>query len=201
MAEMPKEDQHLLTLAFLHGHTNDEIAQMLNVSVRTVGRRLSTALGKLEDHVQTLGIWMLSAVLVLLAQLRMLRDHQAVTIAAASAATVVAFAVVASSPAVLPAKSGFVPATGHSISAIPPADWVPDSSQSAPAAGLSIDTDGNAAKPARISGHQAPLETTTNGCGGNPTDAAPTTPVGPRGPIPHGAPVTHPGPGGCGPHA
>src|SRR6185437_15377632 len=58
MTEMPSEDRHLLTLAFLHGHTNQEIAQMLNVSARTVGRRLATALGKLEDQVQTLGIWM-----------------------------------------------------------------------------------------------------------------------------------------------
>ncbi len=73
MAEMPKEDRNILTLAYLHGHTNDQIAQALNVSVRTVSRRLTNALGKLEEQVTSLGVWMLSAVLVVLASLRSLR--------------------------------------------------------------------------------------------------------------------------------
>src|SRR5439155_479941 len=73
MAEMPKEDRNILTLAYLHGHTNDQIAQALNVSVRTVSRRLTNALGKLEEHVTSLGVWMLSAVLLVLASLRNLR--------------------------------------------------------------------------------------------------------------------------------
>ena len=37
----------------------------------------------------------------------------------------------------------------------------------------------------------------SRGCHGNPTDAPPDTPVGPRG-FHTGPPVTHPGPGGCG---
>jgi hypothetical protein len=204
MAEMPKEDRHLLTLAFLHGHTNDEIAQMLNVSVRTVSRRLSTALGKLEEHVQTLGIWMLSAVLVVLAQLRLLRDHQAVTIAAAGAAAVVAIGVVASSPAALPARAGLTPSTGHSISAILPAHGATSAApQSAPVTVLHADNNVAATvKPVKQSKQAStdPDEQKARGCGGNPTDAPPAVPVGPRGAGPHTSPVTHPGKGGCGPH-
>jgi len=35
------------------------------------------------------------------------------------------------------------------------------------------------------------------GCGGNPTNAPPAVPVGPRAGHPSGAPVTHPSAGGC----
>jgi hypothetical protein len=203
MAEMPKEDRHLLTLAFLHGHTNDEIAQMLNVSVRTVSRRLSTALGKLEEQVQVLGIWMLSAVLVVLAQLRLLRDHQAVTIAAAGAAAAVAIGVVASSPVALPARAGLPPATGHSISAILPANgptWA--APQSAPVTVPNTNNNTTTVKPAKQSvlTPTVPTAPKSHGCGGKPTDAPPAVPVGPRGAGPHSPPVTHPGKGGCGPH-
>src|SRR5256885_1910495 len=86
MVEMPQEDRKILTLAYLHGHTNDEIAHGLNVSVRTVSRRLSNALAKLEEQVTTLGVWMLATALVVLASLRSLREHQAITIAAVGAA-------------------------------------------------------------------------------------------------------------------
>jgi hypothetical protein len=43
-----------------------------------------------------------------------------------------------------------------------------------------------------------PLDQTKPGCHGNPTSAAPPTPVRSHG---AGSPVTHPGKGGCGPHA
>ena len=203
MAEMPQEDRHILTLAYLHGHTNIEIAQMLNVSARTVSRRLSNALGKLEEQVHSLGIWMLAAVLVLLGQLRVLRDHQAVSIATLGAATVVALGVVAVSPPGAPAKTAFAPATGHSIGATVPGDWSPASTESMAITVLTnnqtpLDLDGGkpAVKPAK-----ATIASPTHGCGGKPTNAPPRVPVGPRGPIPHSPPVTHPGKGGCGPKA
>jgi len=201
MAEMPKEDRNILTLAYLHGHTNDQIAQALNVSVRTVSRRLTNALGKLEEHVTSLGVWMLSAVLLVLASLRNLREHQAITIAAVGAATVVAIGVVASNPAAAPAKSALAPSTGHSIAAALPVDSDPALTQAVTSASVEQAATAavNAAKPA----HKPSQETVeaTNGCGGNPTSAPPSVPVGPRGPAPHSAPVTHPGKGGCGPNA
>jgi len=199
LAEMPKEDQHILTLAYLHGHTNEEIARMLQVSARTVSRRLSTALGKLEEQVHSLGIWMLAAVLVLLSQLRVLRDHQAVSIAAVGVATVVALGVVAVSPPAPQTKTGLAPSTGHSIAAPVPGD-----SHTAPAQSITVlsnsdrVSDGvNATKPS-----VKPAKETTvaksQGCDGNPTSAPPAVPVGPRGLGPHDPPVTHPGPGVCG---
>src|SRR5439155_14028094 len=144
MAEMPKEDRNILTLAYLHGHTNDQIAQALNVSVRTVSRRLTNALGKLEEQVTSLGVWMLSAVLVVLASLRSLREHQAMTIVAVSAATVVAIGVVASNPAAAPAKSAVTPSTGHSIAAGLPADSHSTLTQSAPVAATSTSVEHSA---------------------------------------------------------
>src|SRR2546430_6089656 len=98
MAEMPKEDRNILTLAYLHGHTNDQIAQALNVSVRTVSRRLTNPLGKLEEQVTSLGVWMLSAVLGVPASLRGLREQPAAPIAAVSAPAAVADALVATQP-------------------------------------------------------------------------------------------------------
>ena len=204
MSGMPHEDRNILTLAYLHGHTNDEIAQMLHVSVRTVSRRLSTALAKLEEQVHSLGIWMLAAVLVLLGQLRVLRDHQAATIATLGAATVIALGVVAVSPPAAPAKTAAAPATGHSISATVPGDQLTGLAGSEPVTLSTTSNDGSAgvssARPS-VKPSQANTLTTSRGCGGNPTDAPPVVPVGPRGAGPHGSPVTHPGKGGCGPHA
>src|SRR5690348_7645236 len=43
LAQLSKDDRQLLSLAYLSGHSNREIAAMLNVSVRTVSRRLTAA--------------------------------------------------------------------------------------------------------------------------------------------------------------
>ena len=205
LAEMPKEDRNILTLAYLHGHTNDQIAQALNVSVRTVSRRLTNALGKLEEQVTSLGVWMLSAVLVVLASLRSLREHQAMTIAAVSAATVVAIGVVAANPAAPPAKSALVPPTGHSIAAPLPSGWHFAVAQSAPftVTPMRVEHATTAAVNDTKSAHKPAKETdaVTDGCGGKPTNAPPAVPVGPRGSGPHIPPVTHPGKGGCDPQA
>jgi len=169
-----------------------------------VSRRLSAALGKLEEQVHSLGIWMLAAVLVLLGQLRVLRDHQAVSIATLGAAAVVALGVVAISPPAAPARTAFAPATGHSITALVPGDEQTGSAESQPVALLTTSNDGsagfNAARPS-VKPSQPTTLARGQGCGGNPTDAPPFVPVGPRGDGPHESPVTHPGKGGCGPHA
>ena len=195
MAEMPQEDRHILTLAYLHGHTNHEIAQMLNVSVRTVSRRLSTALGKLEVQVRSLGIWMLAGVL----QVR--PGCQSATL---GAATVVALGVVAVSPAAAPARTAIAPAMGHSISALVIGDWQTAAGPLQPITALNTSNDlsagVNSSRPAT-----KPVKEETvadsNGCGGNPTSAPPAVPVGPRPGHATGSPVTHPGRGGCGPKA
>ena len=53
-----------MTLAYLQGRTNRQIAAMLGVSVSTVRRRLWVALEHLDQHVRRTGTW-LSAILLL----------------------------------------------------------------------------------------------------------------------------------------
>lgn len=211
LAGLGQEDRNVLTLAFLQGHTNGEIASMLNVSARTVGRRLSMALERLEANVRNAGarlaalplIWVSffnrrQAVFGALADL--LRSPQAITVAAAASAIVIGYAAVSSS---LPATAGR-PAgqTGRSA-----AVQLPFGSNTQPAVAATTD-EAPIAAPTATSTHgpakvhktvTSPSTTTsTNGCGGNPTSAAPPTPVRSHG---AGSPVTHPGAGGCGPHA
>jgi len=159
---------------------------------------------------------MLATALVVLASLRSLREHQAVTIAAVGAATVVAIGVVVANPAAPPVKSAFVPATGHSIAAAVAVDSHTTVTQSAPVTALSTNVELTHAgrviaskpahKPARDKALTDENDTETDedegttgnhGCGGKPTNAPPSVPVGPRPNHETGSPVTHPGPGGC----
>jgi DNA-binding CsgD family transcriptional regulator len=57
LSQLSKEDSRILSLAYLHGHTNREIAQMLDVSVSTVRRRLAIALSRLERSMRRAGLW------------------------------------------------------------------------------------------------------------------------------------------------
>src|ERR1700675_4690211 len=51
MAELTDEQRRVITLAYLEGRTNREIAAMLGVSVSTVQRRLWAALKRLDAYV------------------------------------------------------------------------------------------------------------------------------------------------------
>jgi len=64
MAELSAEERQVITLAYLEGRTNREIAAMLGVSVSTVRRRLWVALKRLEAYIGRTRSWV-SAVLVL----------------------------------------------------------------------------------------------------------------------------------------
>src|SRR5438034_1033681 len=103
LAQLRMEDRHILTLAFLQGHTNEEIGQMLQVSVRTVGRRIAGALERLEEEVRKAGIWVVSlALAIFLPLIRQERWPQVVTVAAAGAATAGSIAAVAHGRCPLP---------------------------------------------------------------------------------------------------
>src|SRR5205085_3782031 len=67
LAQLSKEDRQILSLAYLGGHTNREIAAMLHVSVSTVRRRLSAALAHLEESMRRAGAWVSSLALLGLA--------------------------------------------------------------------------------------------------------------------------------------
>ncbi len=98
LAQLRKTDRQILTLAYLQGHSNREIANMLGVSVRTVSRRLSAALARLDDHVRQAKIWVTSIAIVALAHVRGARLPGGVSTSAVAAAAVVALGVVAVGP-------------------------------------------------------------------------------------------------------
>jgi hypothetical protein len=222
LAQLRKGDREILTMAYLEGHTNDEIGRMLQVSARTVSRRLATALKDLEEHARNVGIWLAAFALVALrvvsrpgqtywrvaGAVREDRFTLAAAVGTATIVTVASIAALATSPvSPLAGPSLFSPAarTVHAG----PVTFAPgtDASFTATAAVVTaavvtaaVVTVGTKVKPTHVQANQT-QPTATHGCGGNPTDAPATTPVGPRGVGPHISPVTHPGPGGCGPHA
>src|SRR5690242_2688883 len=110
LAQLSKADRQILSLAYLNGHTNPEIASMLNISVSTVGRRLSAALARFEESMRRAGLWITSLALVALAGferishfVRANRWPSTVALLAAGTATTVAVSTFVISP---PAASG-----------------------------------------------------------------------------------------------
>jgi RNA polymerase sigma factor (sigma-70 family) len=216
LAQLRKGDREILTMAYLEGHSNDEIGRMLQVSARTVSRRLASALEHLEEHARNVGIWLAAFALVALGvvarpgqtywrlagAMREDRWTLAAAVGTATIVTVASIAAVATSPVnPLHVPSPFSPAA-RSVHANPIAPFADSfSTTTAGVVTAAIEAVGTQkAKPTHVQGTQT-QSTATNGCGGNPTDAPPSTPIGPRGEGPHTSPVTHPGPGGCGPQA
>lgn len=64
LAQLSAFERNIVSLAYLEGHTNGQIAATLGVSVTTVRRRLRTALGRLQAYVASSGAW-LAAILLL----------------------------------------------------------------------------------------------------------------------------------------
>lgn len=189
LAQLRKPDRQILTLAYLRGHTNREIAAILGVSLSTVSRRLTAALARLDEYVRKAGLWVVSIALLGLAYLRSVRWPGGMTTAATSTAAVVAFGLVALGPASSEARQSATPATIQATGAAPDAPGITLISHAHPAGtGLQVHSAG-----------APPDERPDNGCNGNPTSAPPTVPVGPRAGHPEGPPVTNPAHGGCRP--
>jgi hypothetical protein len=215
LTRLDDADRRLLTLAYLEGHSNREIAAMLNVSVRTVGRRLTKALERFEKGVLWTSTWISALVLVFLAYIshraglawrtvdaavRAPGQQAVLALAAAGAATAIVVGVVVTtqSPAIptrtpTPAALRMAPLGLQAPPGAPTeAHAIVIGKDRVAVTSTTTTTDGTAQAPAGA--------TEQHGCGGNPTSAAPPVPVGPRGAHPSGAPVTHPTAGGCGPH-
>src|SRR5260370_17157051 len=64
LSELGPDQRRVITLAYLEGRTNREIAAMLGVSVTTVRRRLWIALGLLEAYIGRTGVWLSALILV-----------------------------------------------------------------------------------------------------------------------------------------
>jgi RNA polymerase sigma factor (sigma-70 family) len=219
LGQLSQEERQVVTLAYLQGHTNREIAAMLSVSVSTVSRRLSTALDRLENYLRRTGTWVSSIALVGLAFVVrhistfsrfMTAAHRAawyntVAVTATGTATAVALGLVAISADSPPPRHPSAPATARLNPSASPAG------ESSQLPGLTLvlpDTVSSrtgqppgANRAQGQAGHSANHTTpsTDPGCDGNPTSAPPPVPVGSRSNHPQDAPVTHPTAGGCGP--
>jgi hypothetical protein len=206
LARLPTQDRHILSLAYVHGHTNREIAAMLHVSVRTVGRRLSAALARLEDSALRAGAWISALAFAALAGYnrwvegaRSSRWPSTVALAAAGTATAVAVGVAVVSPTSTPATHAQAPATTSQVHISLPLGQVPSRIVSQVSPAVPVVETATSTKVKREAGQQGiSLTPAARVCGGNPTTAPPPVPVGPRGVHPTGPPVTTPARGGCG---
>lgn len=217
LASLAAWERQVLHLAFVEGRTNREIAAILAISRSTVRRRMVLALANLDEQIQRAGTKASAVLLLLFASalagaravarpVSAIRDSPAGNLILTTAAGAAAGALVVSAIATTPAPAAGDHATARSL---------PQVTAGAPLVASAPVASIPATVPANLSQlpHGTASSTTTgpatatqpkilaldSGCDGNPTNAPPATPVGPRGQHP-GAPVTHPGPGGCGPH-
>ena len=208
LGEMSAQDREVLTLAYLQGHTNSEIAATLSVSERTVRRRLSIALAHLEEYARRSGAWIASIVTTLLllvveqgTRLGRIASHvrpewpAGIAVGALGVAAV-GLAVADHNPATIDHSR---PATAAQIAGLPGAiHGLQPLSKAQP-------TDSNSTRA--VTTESAGLQTSGpkgastqasrdagEGCHGNPTSAPPAVPVRSHS---SGAPVTHPSAGGC----
>lgn len=219
MTELSADERRVITLAYLEGRTNREIAAMLGVSVSTVRRRLWVALERLDAYISRTRTW-LSALVLLGSGYLISRAHKLQQAAGADwtekvASTVAVGAVTAAAiglAAVMPDSTGSTrsstPAAAPMIAAGPsvPLPEAPsllsnlDTSQKSTT--QTADPTTNAGPTVTVlptaPAAQGPASTGSHhpnhGCDGNPTSAAPPVPVGRHA---HGSPVTHPSAGGC----
>jgi hypothetical protein len=223
MAELSAEERRVITLAYLEGRTNREIAAMLGVSVSTVRRRLWVGLKRLDAYISRTRSW-LSAILMLGAGYVIERTaklghsinsdwtHKVASTVAVGAVAVAAVGLTAISPdstrpqARTPATAAglaFSPGTGERvlpahISNVRPSQIArvvsPARSHSAvPTAEVITLVHVTQSQPGDDDGPGHQ----NRGCHGNPTSAPPPVPVGSPTYHPRGAPVTHPSAGGC----
>ncbi len=217
LSELGPDHRRVITLAYLEGRTNREIAAMLGVSVTTVRRRLWIALGLLEAYIGRTGVWL--SALILVAATSALRpatrvgnwvntaagstdraQRVATTLTAGAMSAAVLGIVAFTSDSTPPQKSPRA-ATAQSVThtAIAAPSVASIESQTSPPASVQpniVAKSSTAPATAPVSEGTSPAgdRDHNNGCGGNPTSAPPPVPVGSH---TTGAPVTHPDAGGC----
>ena len=218
MAELSTEERRVVTLAYLEGRTNREIAAMLGVSVSTVRRRLLVALQQLDAYISRTRT-LLSAMVLLGAGYLVVQAHRldrfaatdwpqkiastvAVSAVAAAAVALTAVAPDSIGPARLSAPAS-APMFGQAPSlGVPQATALLSNPDSVLTSSLqTADRPAGSAPvtvhpPRPAAGTQPPTDSnhSSQGCHGNPTSAAPPVPVGRHS---YGSPVTHPSAGGC----
>ena len=217
------EEKRLITLAYLEGRTNRQIAGAMGVSVSTVRRRLDAALERLDAYISRSGAW-LSAVVVLAASygaVQAARLGRSAPSFAGSAERAQKLAATVTAGAVTMAAIGMFGVTSDSATSaksapnaaspfiVPAVASVQDVGFARDAPQTVVQGEGRTPsvvvksrgpKPGPVATLAAPPAVTlhsNNGCGGNPTSAPPPVPEGSTSNHPTGAPVTHPAAGGC----
>jgi hypothetical protein len=220
LSELSPDERRVITLAYLEGRTNREIAATLGVSVATVRRRLWVALEHLEAYIGRTGAWL--SVLILVVTAYALRSgtrlgrwittaasstdaaqRMATTLTAGAAAAAVLGVVALTSDSAMPSNSpraATAPLVTQTNVAGPPVASIGSEISPPFSAQPIIVADGTtAAATNRGPEGTSPTQDRhdNNGCDGNPTSAPPPVPVGSPAGHPTGAPVTHPDAGGC----
>lgn len=211
LARLNEKERQVVTLAYLEGRTNRQIAEMLGVSVSTVRRRLIVGLERLDEYVRNTGTWISSILLVGLAYTfgRAAKVGRLSTAAGStswSERLVAALAVGTFAAAAIGVSGGFshsvtaTPSPGavtlrsHQASQVVAVPWgAPSSVLALPPQAADVVTAARASHVLQVAAAAKP----GLGCHGNPTDAAPSVPVGSPTSHPTDAPVTHPSAGGC----
>jgi hypothetical protein len=207
LSEMDPEHRRVITLAYLEGRTNREIAATLGVSVTTARRRLVAALERLEAIVSAAGAWLVAVLagfgLWILARISRLTDSTdkaqlvaaTVTVTVAAAAVgVITFMPGAASPHRGNTIVRSVPAAAGPLALVPTAviggpAWATQATGGKKAAHQDLQVSSDQTGSGGAQG--------TNGCHGNPTGAPPAVPAASRSVQPNGPPVDPPGLGGC----
>ena len=210
LASLAASHRQVLHLAFLEGRTNREIAAILSISRSTVRRRIVLALATLDDQIRRAGTWASTILLLLLASavargrvvgrtFGVLRATPAgsviLTTATGAAVGAVVFGAIMSNQGVASGEHGTTRVTAGA-----PFVTTVNAPLTSTTGGLQLPQGKNTSDTG--AGKSSAANTSLDpGCDGNPTNAPPATPVGPR--TAHGqgqSPVTHPHAGGCGPH-
>ena len=221
LAQLSPEERHLVTLAFLEGRTNRQIATAMGVSISTVQRRLGIALERLETYISRSGAWLPGVVLLVAsyATVRAAGLGRSTTSfigtpdrAQKVAATLAVGALAAATVGLVGVSSESAPPDSAQAAIshlIVPANESAQMLRSGPDAPRIVMAAQDRRDPATVSGGQAdsPALGTTrpvtlalhsnHGCDGKPTNAPPMVPVGSKVTHRTGPPVTHPTARGC----
>ena len=204
LSELEPEHRRVITLAYLEGQSNRQIAATLGVSVATARRRLWAALEKLEMYVSAAGAWLAALLVGFLVYVlsRVARITESADTIQRVAATVTVGALAAAAVGVITVSpSSSAPRHGSPKAGAPAAPGlqvtVPAGSLTAPQGvaqtanfNLLVDAKKDPVDPTPPAGSGG------KGCHGNVTGAPPGMPVGFRG-TGQKAPPVNPPKGGC----
>jgi hypothetical protein len=196
LIRLDPEERRIVTLAYLQGRTNRQIAALLGIPVSAVGRRLSAALDHLDEFVRRTGSWTAAILLLGLSYVTVRAARFSHAVAAANwpekaAASVAVVAVAAVSLGLvtgdLNASSPPHAATSKGINlVVTPWNFGRDPSATiVPATSTATQTNADVASKNKTTNPGAPAGATNRGCHGRPTDVPTTGPDKPEGPVVH----------------